>query len=463
MFISRILVCGFSRGEVEARFSPYINSVEDVLSEMNLEYLRRSSMPGRDTDEIDSLKVRFGWERLASKKGWRPCNFLKDRESRRNIHFRTLGYSLDRVTCVFSINRDALNRWLYNSSPMAFKNDYIDLPIYILPMDDVTRYVRRNIGGMSADFDTVLQEFKDLEPVSHLHPFVIIGASLEPSPQGVVWHELSMEKRSDQNKVVINRSIEFPPEFRQAGLGILNYFGEVVREKYPNEHAKIKIEQDGLTVRMIIEAENGSREIIEKALAEYELVVTGQKPPEFLFDDRAKIIELKTELRFALARIETQKELLEYQREDIRDLKQLFGKALSSPVKPEINLTVSPCITVSSSQSVSQSVSYSLEGVLEDIQYLMTGADAEMSTRLNDLNEALEGVPQSNSPEAMKTSGGLIKLKKFIDDAAASGSKAHKFINSVSDGVEILRGLAKKYNSIAEWCGAPQVPKIFVD
>ncbi|MGO4366462.1 hypothetical protein [Pseudomonas sp. PAB10] len=346
---------------------------------------------------------------------------------------------------------------------MAFKNDYIDLPIFILPTQDLAQEMfGRTYMGTRADFETVLGEFKDLEPISHPHPFVIFGVSSDAGPQGVSWHELSLEKRSGDNKVVINRSIEFPPEFRQAGLGILNYFGEVVREKYPNEHAKIRIEQDGLTVRMIVEAEDGSREIIEKALAEYELVVTGQKPPEFLFDDRAKVLELRNELRFAQARIESQKELLEYQREDIRDLKQLFGKALSSSVKPEINLTVSPCITISSNQSVSQNISYHLEEILDDVQCLMSGADPEMSTRLNDLNEALEGVSESKSAEDVKASGGLVKLKKFLDDASESGSKVQKFISSVSDGVEVLRGLAKKYNSIAEWCGAPQVPRVLV-
>lgn len=321
----------------------------------------------------------------------------------------------------------------------------------------------RPVVHMREDYETVVEEFKQLEPLSHSHPFVILGVSEFPNGEGVDWCEISTEKNISESRIVINRSIEFPPEFRQAGLGILNYFGEVVREKYPNDHAKIKIEQDGLTVRMIIEAENGSREIIEKALAEYELVITGQKPPESLFDDRAKVIELRNELRFAQARIESQKELLEYQREDIRDLKQLFGKALTNAGAPEVNVTVSPCITVSSNQSVSQSVSTQIEDALEDVRCLAEEADAEMLTRLNDLSEALESVAHNPDVLDVKKSGGVIKLKKFLDDAAESGSKVQKFISTVSDGVEVLRGLAKKYNSIAEWCGAPQVPRVFVD
>lgn len=464
MFVTNVLVCGYSREEAEAKFQSYFDRIESVLSGMTFDVVMQSGPHSRDRPEIDGIKLRYAWEKLVNDNGWLPCNFKGTGREATARFTRVLGYSLERVTCTFNSSRDGLNRWLYNASPVAFKQDYIDLPIIILPVQGVIKdQFKRPFVTQRADFETVLGEFKDLEPISNSYPFIIFGVSFEAHPQGVSWYELSKEKRSGENKVVINRSIEFPPEFRQAGLGILNYFGEVVREKYPNEHAKIRIEQDGLTVRMIVEAEDGSRDIIEKALAEYELVITGQKPPEFLFDDRAKVLELKTELRIAQTRIESQRDLLEYQKQDIKDLKQLFGMALSSSVKPEINLTVSPCITISSSQCVSQNISYHLEGVLDDIQSLMSGADPETSMRLNDLSEALESVIETKGPETMRASGGVVKLKRFLDEASESGSKVQKFISSVSDGVEVLRGLAKKYNAIAEWCGAPQVPRVFVD
>lgn len=463
MFITSVLVCGYSRDEVEAKFQPYIDRIGNILSGMTFDFVMRSGPRAADRSEIDGMKIKFSWEKLAIENGWRPCSLIEDGQLVKIQHARMLGVCAEKVTCNFNTSRDALNRWLYNASPMAFKQGYVDLPILILPVKGVIDDVTRPFMAQRANFETVLGEFKDLEPISHSHPFMIFGASFESAPQGVSWYELSKEKRAGENKVVINRSIEFPPEFRQAGLGILNYFGEVVREKYPNEHAKIRIEQDGLTVRMIVEAEDGSRDVIEKALAEYELVITGQKPPEFLFDDRAKVLELRNELRIAQTRIESQKDLLEYQKQDIKDLKQLFGMALSSSVKPEINLTVSPCITISSNQSVSQNVSYHLEEVLEDVQSLMEGADPEMSMRLNDLSDAVESVTDIKSPEDVKASTGLTKLKKFLDEASESGSKVQKLISSVSDGVEVLRGLAKKYNAVAEWCGAPQVPRILVD
>jgi hypothetical protein len=112
--------------------------------------------------------------------------------------------------------------------------------------------------------------------------------------------ELTAEFDTTGRQIVINRSIEFPPQYHQAGLGILSYFGTVLREKYPDHNAAVRIEQDGLTVRLIVESETGDRQIIEKALEEYELVVRGEAAPDEFFQSRAKVLELKNELRIRL-------------------------------------------------------------------------------------------------------------------------------------------------------------------
>ena len=52
------------------------------------------------------------------------------------------------------------------------------------------------------------------------------------------------------------------------GLGILNYFGKYLKEQYPNEKATVRIEQESLTVRLIVISKNGKTEVIEKALNE---------------------------------------------------------------------------------------------------------------------------------------------------------------------------------------------------
>ena len=72
--------------------------------------------------------------------------------------------------------------------------------------------------------------------------------------------------------------------------------------------ANIKIEQDGLKVTMVIDpVDGGDKEIIEKTLNDYGLVITGNMKPEEFMDNNLNILELKNELRMAHLRIEMQK------------------------------------------------------------------------------------------------------------------------------------------------------------
>ncbi|MCP4458828.1 MAG: pentapeptide repeat-containing protein [Cytophagales bacterium] len=120
---------------------------------------------------------------------------------------------------------------------------------------------------------------------------------------------------SDDSSLII-RSIEFPPEYHQAGISILNYFGTVLRTKYPEVKAKTRIEQEGLKLIMTIDPVKGDKEIIEKALDDYGLVVTGKITPEEFTDDKFAALELKNELRIAHHRIESQREFLQITKEN---------------------------------------------------------------------------------------------------------------------------------------------------
>ena len=111
--------------------------------------------------------------------------------------------------------------------------------------------------------------------------------------------------------VRITRSIEFTREYRQAGILILNYFGTVLQEKYVDLDAKVRIEQEGLTVTLVIESPTGEQETIEKALNEYGLVIKGDmSPEEFYGGNVLKILELKQQLGIAKLQLEGQRDLL---------------------------------------------------------------------------------------------------------------------------------------------------------
>ena len=127
---------------------------------------------------------------------------------------------------------------------------------------------------------------------------------------------------NDPTKTIV-REIEFPPEHHQAGLSILEYFGTVIRQKYPDISIKVRIEQEDLKVRMVVETPEGKKEQIEKALTDYGLVVVGEKPPSDLLEDRFQILQLEQTLKLEKVRHETTLRLLETEQ---RHSEQLSGR-----------------------------------------------------------------------------------------------------------------------------------------
>jgi hypothetical protein len=222
----------------------------------------------------------------------------------------------------------------------------------------------------------------------------------------------------------------------------------------------VRIEQDGLRVRLIIESENGDREVIEKALQEYELVVRGDAAPEDFFESKTKVLELKNELRIFQVRVESQRDLIALQGDEIKNLRQIIGHSLTH--QNPINVQVNPIITVNTSQVTQLAqIIPEFSGYIQDLLSL-AGADPEMELRLLDLDDSLSSLSTKQTPEAARESGALKKLRKFLTEATEVGSAANTFLTKIGDGVELVQKVARRYNDVAEWCGAPQVPNILL-
>jgi transcriptional regulator with XRE-family HTH domain len=144
--------------------------------------------------------------------------------------------------------------------------------------------------------------------------FYSICQFLQLTPEEII----DKPKEEEENKDVlrVERSIEFPPEYWEAGTSILSYFSHVLSVKYPSQKIKVRIEQEGLKVRMIIETPTGERERIEKALEEYGLVVTGKIQPERFFSDPFEAMALKNKLEIADLELRQTRKLLDFIRDN---------------------------------------------------------------------------------------------------------------------------------------------------
>ncbi|MCE7995797.1 MAG: hypothetical protein HEP71_27710 [Roseivirga sp.] len=117
---------------------------------------------------------------------------------------------------------------------------------------------------------------------------------------------LSVINQNNQFK----NSLEFSPEHKQAGIQILNYFQETLNQKFPDNEVTVRIGQKGNRVTMEIVTPDGYTELYEKALEEYGLVVTGQKPVEEYLPDKLDQMALEFRLQNISTELEYTNKLL---------------------------------------------------------------------------------------------------------------------------------------------------------
>lgn len=132
--------------------------------------------------------------------------------------------------------------------------------------------------------------------------------------------DLGLMKWELATKFRIERLIEFKPEYLQSGITILNYFSTVLRQKNPDSKSIVRIEQEGLNVRLLIIPEKGDEvQIIEKTLEEYGLVISGKmKATEFLTDNM-QILELENKLEISKLELRFAYKQLEYERQNNKE------------------------------------------------------------------------------------------------------------------------------------------------
>ncbi|WP_151716903.1 hypothetical protein [Acinetobacter sp. TUM15071] len=338
------------------------------------------------------------------------------------------------VLLLFSISANVVKEYLGNKNKLSFKSN----KLYSI------RSVKKNLERIS--------------PLRVEQPFLILGIGLEELELDVVELEQATSMNNEQN-IKIDRCITFEPEYYQAGLSILSYFGTVLRDKYPEQNATVRIEQHDLNVRMVIQSENGNIETIEKALHEYELVLKGETSPDEFAISPLKALELKNQLNLVNFQVESQKEIIALQKGQILDLKQIVDKALSPISHPPVTIINQ----LHNSQSTVINHKAEISKSNDDLEELIDLADSDaLKNKLALIQNALDNNRNSDNPEDVKDSNGMKKLAKFLKEANEVGTEANDLAEKGGKAVDLIKSLGRSYNSIAQWCGMPVIPNIFV-
>lgn len=397
------------------------------------------------------------WEKKLVTRGWQKLKREYKSSLGQRFSLTSIGPVKNGISASVTFGHiDFLNRWLFQQTTLAVKYQIVEIPILLVPTEEFGRVINdRSFSRLSIEM--CLRQLEPLTPLSHSYPFLILGYSDEPNLLPTEIFELESDPLIDVSDIVIDRCIEFPSEYYQAGLNILNYFGTYLREQYPDENAKVKIEQNGQLVRLIIETNDGEKEIVEKALEEYQLIVTGQKKPEEITTNQRLILELNSELRIAKYRMETQQDIIQVQRGQIDQLFVLIGSGLAN--KTPINIDFKPVISLNNQTTINNDVFNALSDIRE-LKELFASISPEF-IELQNLEGSMNAIESEKNPEVVKNSSAMKKLKKFVDSVSEGNSELSKILKTAENGWETFKNLAGKYNKIAEWCGMPQVPSIF--
>lgn len=373
----------------------------------------------------------------------------------RRVHLGSLGPTKNGISVQLNFgNPTWFHRWLFSQGALAVRYAGVKIPILIASMREFERD-ERGMARHSSSFEFLRDQLETLAPLSSTFPFAVIGVSDQSSLYDLEVVEIPSDPNITTERIVVDRCIEFPPEYHQAGLGILNFFGVFLRENYPEHDAKVKIEQHGLSVRMIVETSDGDTEVIEKALHDYELVMSGKAQPETISNNDKVILDLKNELRITQFRLESQQDIIEVQNRRIDKLLSVIGDSLQASVRRPISIEVNP--TFSNSLTVNnQNITGALSSIYELIDSLPTSDEAHMV--LSDLAGSLEAIEKESDPDKVKGSPALSKLRRFIDRVESGNDAMNKAIANIEKGAELVADIAKTYNKIASWCGLPTVP-----
>jgi hypothetical protein len=213
------------------------------------------------------------------------------------------------------------------------------------------------------------------------------------------YFRLLREERDTINHII--RSIEFPPEYHQAGLSVLNYFGTLINQRYPEIPVTVRIEQEGLKVRLTIQTPEGHRDIVEQTLQAYGLIVTGRMAPEELLENPYQVMALKHKLDMVAMELRHTRELLQSAE---RYNEQQQGRVLSL----EADVTHLRQFVGSSLQH-NQELTMMLQSLLSSLRQQH---DTAVHQALSTLKEVLARGITHNDEEAVKGALSTIKEKE---------------------------------------------------
>lgn len=279
-----------------------VDDINYALSLMTLEDINAEGSYRAVDGRPLPIALNRCWDRIAREQDWGSYRISSDKPGGISIFVRNYKHRVS-IKILAADRLSMFLNWVLVEAPRIVGTEFCDIAVLLVPMDSLRKFFVERPGLPLFSFDRALAQLSDLLPMNQVQPFVVLGFSLDQAEPEVIDIKPLLKENS------IERVLEFSPEHYQAGVGILSYFGEVIKQKYPDVDAKVRIEQDGNIVRMTVDAPDGTRDVIEKTLEDYALVISGRASPESLFDHQLQIHALSGKLMMAELEVRQAREL----------------------------------------------------------------------------------------------------------------------------------------------------------
>ena len=167
MFITEIVLYGIDKNSFQDKYGDRLLEIQRSLESLTKESIGASKPrhgPQGADGEVTVWKMKYLWEELVQEEGWTESRDHIESAVGRRFYMRMLGFINGRVSCTLSTHRDHLNRWLYTSTPIAYKNGLVDLPIMLLPVRKLYQeFFENRPMGMREEFERTIGELQEYQ------------------------------------------------------------------------------------------------------------------------------------------------------------------------------------------------------------------------------------------------------------------------------------------------------------
>lgn len=251
------------------------------------------------------------------------------------------------------------------------------------------------------------------------------GERIDPFSLPIIVKRLNLDYVESQ---AIERSIEFAPEHKEAGVAILSYFSTYVADKYPDKLVRVNIRQDRLTVKMQIETEEGDEELVEGSLVEYGQVVSGELVPNQVLKDELAIMRLEHKLEIAKMELRLTTQVLESERSRNLNLEEKYDR-LAQKINTGVTVKAER-IGVFNAGSARE-----ISNISNDIRVLNENGHRDVAGALERLHAAFQGATDllpDEQAEALASVEEITRQAALPEDERQPPQKTETLLNRVS-------------------------------